>query len=229
MATAVFPTPFQTGFRLIDGNQLNSVLSTPLLSSQDGITAHAGGGQTNATQLTAVINRVTVAVSGADSVKLPAFQVGLEITIENDAANAVQVFSREVATINGSPAATGVSQPAGTYATYRCTTAGQWRVSPAAAGTFGAITVTSLNGNTVTTGTGVISPTYIGTVTLNGTTPVPVVNTNVTANSIIVFTFKTLGGTLGAYPVVSVKTAAGGFSVLGTALDTSVYNYAIFG
>lgn len=65
------------------------------------------------------------------------------------------------------------------------------------------------------------------TVTLNGATGVDVANTAVTANSIIVFTLKTVGGTVGAYPSIKTITPGTGFNVAGTALDTSVYNYRI--
>jgi hypothetical protein len=68
-----------------------------------------------------------------------------------------------------------------------------------------------------------------GTVTLNGVTPVNVANTAVTANSLIVFTLKTVGGTVGAHPVIETITPGTGFTVAGTAADTSVYNYGILG
>lgn len=87
----------------------------------------------------------------------------------------------------------------------------------------------------INTTTGQLSPidydlaTMNGTVTLNGATDVVVANATVTANSVIPFTFKTLGGTQGAQPKVTAITAGTGFSVAGTALDTSVYNYRVFG
>ncbi len=68
-----------------------------------------------------------------------------------------------------------------------------------------------------------------GTVTLNGTTPVTVTNANVTPNSIIDFTLKTVGGTVGAQPVIQTITPGTGFTVSGTAADTSIYNYLITG
>lgn len=68
-----------------------------------------------------------------------------------------------------------------------------------------------------------------GTVTLNGATPVSVTDPAVTLNSIILFTLKTVGGTVGAVPSVKTITAGGGFSVAGTAGDTSVYNYVVTG
>lgn len=74
-----------------------------------------------------------------------------------------------------------------------------------------------------------IVPAGGGTATLNGATGVDVVDARVTANSIIVFTLKTVGGTVGAQPVIATITPGTGFQVKGTALDTSIYNYAIFG
>lgn len=69
-----------------------------------------------------------------------------------------------------------------------------------------------------------------GTVTLDGATPVAVANANVTANSIIIFTLKTAAGTVSPNaPNVLTITPGTGFTVGGTALDTSVYNYAIIG
>lgn len=70
---------------------------------------------------------------------------------------------------------------------------------------------------------------YRGTFTLNETTPVTVTEPNVTANSVIVITLKTVGGTVGAAPAIQTITAGTGFTVAGTALDTSVYNYRVIG
>lgn len=67
-----------------------------------------------------------------------------------------------------------------------------------------------------------------GTFTLNGATPVTVANTNITANSQVIITLKTVGGTVSPNaPNVLTITANTGFTVGGTALDTSVYNYLI--
>ena len=68
-----------------------------------------------------------------------------------------------------------------------------------------------------------------GTFTLNGTTPVTVAQTATTANSVVAITLKTVGGTVGAVPAIQTITAGTGFTVAGTALDTSVYNYRVFG
>ena len=68
-----------------------------------------------------------------------------------------------------------------------------------------------------------------GTVTLNGATPVTVAAPLVTANSDVNFTLKTIGGTVGAAPAIQTITPGTGFTVSGSALDTSTYNfYVIF-
>lgn len=68
-----------------------------------------------------------------------------------------------------------------------------------------------------------------GTVVLNGATPVTVANATLTAKSLIIFTLKTVGGTVGAIPAPQTVTPGTGFTVAGTALDTSTYNFAIIG
>lgn len=68
---------------------------------------------------------------------------------------------------------------------------------------------------------------------LTGGGPVTVANTNVTANSQIIITLKTAGGTVGGSanvgPVVKTITPGTGFTVDNQATDTSVYNYLIIG
>lgn len=68
-----------------------------------------------------------------------------------------------------------------------------------------------------------------GTFVINGVTPVTVANAAVTANSVVLITLKTPGGTVGAVPAIQTITAGTGFTVLGTAADTSTYNYRILG
>ena len=49
------PAPLTPGLQLIDATLVNQILSQ-IFSYQDGITAHAGGGQANAVKLTAAMN-----------------------------------------------------------------------------------------------------------------------------------------------------------------------------
>lgn len=67
----------------------------------------------------------------------------------------------------------------------------------------------------------------VGTFTATGTTPVVVVAAEVTDQSVIVVTLKTVGGTVGAVPAVKTITPGTGFTIAGTASDTSIYNYAV--
>lgn len=64
-----------------------------------------------------------------------------------------------------------------------------------------------------------------GTYTANGASGVTVVDPYITATSLIFVALLTVGGTVGAIPVVQTKTAGTGFTILGTASDTSVYAY----
>lgn len=67
-----------------------------------------------------------------------------------------------------------------------------------------------------------------GTVTLNGATPVTATNKLITADSVVIFTLKTVGGTVSpSAPNIQTITPGTGFTVAGTASDTSIYNYTI--
>ena len=68
-----------------------------------------------------------------------------------------------------------------------------------------------------------------GSFVLNGATPVTVVAPLVTANSVIAISLKTVGGTVGVYPHIATITPGTGFTVVGTASDTSTMNYMIIG
>lgn len=68
-----------------------------------------------------------------------------------------------------------------------------------------------------------------GTFTANSTSAVTVTNANVTANSVVVFGLKTIGGTPAAMPYMATVTPGTGFTVKAGSGDTSVYNYFIMG
>jgi hypothetical protein len=69
----------------------------------------------------------------------------------------------------------------------------------------------------------------VGTFTLNGTTAVTVADAGTNLTSMILFSLNTVGGTVGAIPSVKTITAGTGFTVSGTASDTSVYNFLRIG
>lgn len=67
-----------------------------------------------------------------------------------------------------------------------------------------------------------------GTFTANGATPVTVTNAAITADSNVIITLKTVGGTVGdSAPNIRTITPGTGFTIAGIALDTSIYNYRI--
>lgn len=67
----------------------------------------------------------------------------------------------------------------------------------------------------------------VRTFTCNGATPVSVTAPEVTAESIVIATLKTVGGTVGAVPAVKTITVGEGFTIAGTASDTSIYNVIV--
>lgn len=67
-----------------------------------------------------------------------------------------------------------------------------------------------------------------GTFVCNGATPVTVVEPSIGANSQVGITLKTVGGTVSpSVPYIATITVGTGFTVTGTALDTSTYNYLV--
>jgi hypothetical protein len=68
-----------------------------------------------------------------------------------------------------------------------------------------------------------------GTFIANGSTAVTVTNANVTANSVIIFGVKTVGGTPAGAPFIATVTPGTGFTVKAAVGDTSTYNYWILG
>lgn len=120
-------------------SKIGSLTYPTMASNTDtGITALAGGGQTNATLLTAQFNKVATVASGNDSVKLPQISavpntlgaVGSSVIVRNAAANSLQVFGSGTDTINDVATATGVAVGAGKTAIFICHswngTVGNW-------------------------------------------------------------------------------------------------------
>jgi hypothetical protein len=68
---------------------------------------------------------------------------------------------------------------------------------------------------------------FRGTFTCNGATAVTVTNANVLISDEISISLNTVGGTVGALLAIQTITGGTGFTVKGTAGDTSIYNYAI--
>ena len=90
----------------------------------DGITAHAGGGQTSATQLAAIYNRVGTCATAADSVKLVPAVVGAKQTVHNAGAASLAVFPGTGDAIKGLAVNLAVDIPIGGELDFYCATAG---------------------------------------------------------------------------------------------------------
>lgn len=67
----------------------------------------------------------------------------------------------------------------------------------------------------------------VKTFTATGASDVTVVAPEITADSVVVITLKTVGGTVGETPTILTVTPGTGFTVDATAGDTSIYNYAV--
>ena len=91
-----------------------------------GLTAHAGGGQASALQLSGSGASIGTVATTADSVKLPAAVAGANYNLSNDGANSMQVFGLGTDTINSVATATGVAQASGVAAHFFCAKAGNW-------------------------------------------------------------------------------------------------------
>jgi hypothetical protein len=172
------------------------------------ISTIAAAGTTQATGTAIGNDKPFVLISNntvANGVVLPtAAYVGQEITVYPQVANlALRVYPPVGGTINGGTA------NAALFVTPRSTTR--------------FITTDSTGLNWATDSQGGVS----GTFTANGATPVTVTDASVTADSNIIFTLKTVGGTVGAMPRCVTITPGTGFNVNCTASDTSVYNYRI--
>ena len=122
------PNRFQSGFRLEDGDALNTALATPQWQTNYGITALAGGALSSATPVLGLgANVVTVVATAGDSVVLPSAVAGSVVYMLNaDGADAVKVYGNGSDTINGTAGATGVSYAAAKRVMFIAVTNGVW-------------------------------------------------------------------------------------------------------
>ncbi len=100
------------GYHMMSGNAMNQWLGQPMLDSNPGLTALAGGGQTGATLLQLGTNEVTTVASGSDSVQLPLADGNSVVVVRNaGGSNSLQVFGNQGGsdTINGTAGSTGIA------------------------------------------------------------------------------------------------------------------------
>jgi hypothetical protein len=98
-------------------------------STLNGVTAHAGGGQTNGVLMSAAINRVTTVGSAGDSVILPSAVGGQSITVINGSGTSMNVFSNTASTsdtINGTAGTTAYAIAGGKTAEFVSPASGVW-------------------------------------------------------------------------------------------------------
>lgn len=142
----------------------------------------------------------------------------------------------------------GVTQSVSTAVTIAGSSSGQTILQPAAAAS-GTLTLPAATDTLVsrTTGnafnTNDITQTTVGkgfvqkvgtngragTVSINGTNVVTVSNTSVAISDFVGFSLNTTAGTVGAVPHVGTISPGVYFTVVGTATDTSIYNYSMIG
>lgn len=160
---------------------LNDALMTA--SEATGVTAFAGGGQTNATLLQDGCNNISTVGTALDSVKLPPAIGGTLVLVANNGGKPVQIFGSGIDTIDGIATATGMTLGATKNALFFCTKTAN--AANATAGTWVVVVNESIYGYTVATlPTGTIgqrayvtdatTPTYNGALTGGGAVKVPV-------------------------------------------------------
>lgn len=97
-------------------------------SSRTGITAQAAGGQPaagSAYVLPAMVNNVTTVGAANASLLLPPNQVGMQITVANNGANALSVYADSGSTMNGT-ANGSASVAVGSITIFYCMASGVW-------------------------------------------------------------------------------------------------------
>jgi hypothetical protein len=127
-----------TGTNSSGQNQIVSV-GYNQISVTNAITAAAGGGQTNATQLNSAYNRVTVVATAADSVKLPGCAVnvpangttvgiGAQVWVSNaDTGESMNVFPATGDVINLLSANAAIAVANTQSKIFTCVAAGTWQ------------------------------------------------------------------------------------------------------
>lgn len=106
LAGANFYIPFPPDFQSL--NPMSFIFPT-----LQNVVAHAGGGQTDATQLNIGSNVITVVASAGDSVKLPTDVLGQTVIVYNAGANVANIFPNLGDSINGMAANAPLALPAG--------------------------------------------------------------------------------------------------------------------
>jgi hypothetical protein len=115
-------------------------------STQDNITAHAGGGLANAFPITTQLSRITTVATAGDSISLPPALPGVDLMVVNHGANTLQCFGGNAGadTINDIAGTTGVSVMPGSVVIFVCLTKGAFYSADLATGYYNAAGTASL-------------------------------------------------------------------------------------
>lgn len=207
------PLPLGRAYGAFVANTQLGIGDFLLESSQDNITATAGGGQANAYQIVSQTFRVATVASIGDSVQLPPATPGLEVLGINHGANAMQVYGNGSDTIDDQAITTGVSQMSNSLVIYTCASVaggvGKWYTEGLSSGfaaslglqTFSYATIAANVGGTQVAGTPITA--MLNNITAAGanysaTLPPSVPGLEITAHNIsanTVLVFPNAGGT----------------------------------
>lgn len=213
MTTAVITQTFIPGPRLIDGTDLNKLVSQ----------ANAGFTGVYTTLQVGTLSATTLAVSGLSALSTTTIGGATTTTLAatgNSALATTQVsglLSAQLGLAVTGNAALQTTQVAGLLTAQLGLTVSTGVATSLATTQIGSLTATTIAG--------------AGSYVCNGTTPVTVTVGGLTASSVILFGLKTIGGTVGATPkaVFPPNTGNGTVTIAGTASDSSTYNVAALG
>ena len=115
------------GMFMVSPNFQSLNASPSLLPNQQGLTALAGGGQTDATQLNPGTNVVSVVATANDSAQLPADIQGQTVVVTNTSGNSLNVFPALGGSINALSANAALAVGAGLTTVFYGVSATNWR------------------------------------------------------------------------------------------------------
>jgi hypothetical protein len=239
MVATTKPNPLiklDPSFRLADAAQIaSSIYNMNNSSSTYGIVA-AGTTQATATQLNSVYNEVDT-VTASTGVNLPLSTGGPNVPYQftiviNNGANSLSIYGAQGSsdTINGVAGSTALALPVGASALFNSAKGGAWFTGDVGvAGSFAGNITETLVGTGFVQKASATGAGRAGTFNLNGATAVTVTNTTIAITDTVAISLNTAQSAVGAQPHLTTISAGVYFTVVGTANDTSTYNYSIFG
>jgi hypothetical protein len=121
------PDPFAPGYRLTDGNDLNSRFANPQWSTTPSLTALAGGTVLTSPKIVETVTQITAASAPNAGVTIEQALPGRILWIVNNSANTVVVFAEGGSTIDGIPGNIGIPLTAGSNIYIIATDVNEWQ------------------------------------------------------------------------------------------------------